>query len=141
MVIWSFPFRYSVEAGMHTERMPDGLALIIPMLQERHAGNYTCTAKYANTEELSKSVLIKTFGESMAARQYHRFTLEVAVTSLCESASQNTQLTEHLCLLVWNFLLKSWFIFSVTFMTFQLKSKYNISDIIWTKTIYIQPEM
>ncbi|XP_023709621.1 fasciclin-2 isoform X4 [Cryptotermes secundus] len=53
--------RYSVEAGMHTERMPDGLALIIPMLQERHAGNYTCTAKYANTEELSKSVLIKTF--------------------------------------------------------------------------------
>lgn len=96
MVIWNFLFRYSVEAGMHTERMPDGLALIIPMLQERHAGNYTCTAKYANTEELSKSVLIKTFGESMAARQYQRFTLEVAVTSLWESASQNTQLTEHL---------------------------------------------
>ncbi|GFG32210.1 hypothetical protein Cfor_02031 [Coptotermes formosanus] len=53
--------RYSVEAGIHTEHMPGGLALIIPMLQERHAGNYTCTAKYANTELLAKSVLIKTF--------------------------------------------------------------------------------
>lgn len=53
--------RYSVETGIHTEHMPGGLALIIPMLQERHAGNYTCTAKYANTESLSKSVLIRTF--------------------------------------------------------------------------------
>lgn len=53
--------RYSVEAGIHTEHMPGGLALIIPTLQERHAGNYTCTAKYANTELLSKSVHIKTF--------------------------------------------------------------------------------
>lgn len=53
--------RYSVETGIHTEHMPGGLALIIPMLQERHAGNYTCTANYANTESLSKSVLIRTF--------------------------------------------------------------------------------
>jgi hypothetical protein len=67
-IIWNFALRYSAEAGMHTERMPDGLALIIPKLQERHAGNYTCTAKYANTEELSKTVLIKTFGESIPAR-------------------------------------------------------------------------
>jgi hypothetical protein len=81
MVIWNSAFRYSAEAGMHTERMPDSLALIIPMLQERHAGNYTCAAKYANTEELFKTVLIKTFGESMVARQYCRLTLEVAVTS------------------------------------------------------------
>jgi len=53
--------RYSVETGIHTEHMPGGLALIIPMLQERHAGNYTCTANYANTESLSKSVHIRTF--------------------------------------------------------------------------------
>jgi len=53
--------KYSVERGIHTEHMPGGLALIIPILQERHAGNYTCTANYANTESLSKSVLIKTF--------------------------------------------------------------------------------
>lgn len=53
--------RYSVDAGIHTEHMPGGLALIIPMLQERHAGNYTCTANYANTESLSKSVFIRTF--------------------------------------------------------------------------------
>lgn len=53
--------RYSVETGIHTEHMPGGLALIIPMLQERHAGNYTCTAMYANSEPLSKSVLIRTF--------------------------------------------------------------------------------
>ncbi|XP_021918912.1 fasciclin-2 isoform X4 [Zootermopsis nevadensis] len=52
---------YSLETGMHIERMPDGLFLIFPMLQERHAGNYTCTAKYTNTEELSKTVNIKTF--------------------------------------------------------------------------------
>lgn len=76
---------------MHTERMPDGLALIIPTLEERHAGNYTCTAKYANTEELSKTVLIKTFGESMAAKNcYSLWTLEVTVTSLLVSCSQNT---------------------------------------------------
>jgi len=53
--------RYSAETGIHTEHMPGALALIIPMLQERHAGNYTCTANYANTESLSKSVLIRTF--------------------------------------------------------------------------------
>jgi hypothetical protein len=92
--IWNFALRYSAEAGMHTERMPDGLALIIPMLQERHAGNYTCTAKYANTEELSKTVLIKTFGESIPARHYCRLlTLEATVTYLLESASLSTQLT------------------------------------------------
>lgn len=61
-------FSYSVETRMHTEHMPDGLLLIIPMLQERHAGNYTCTAKYANTEVLSKTVNIKTFGKSRAAK-------------------------------------------------------------------------
>jgi hypothetical protein len=65
-------FRYSIEAGMHTEKMPDGLALIIPMLQERHAGNYTCTAKYANTEVLSKTVHIKTFGESSAENPFFK---------------------------------------------------------------------
>jgi hypothetical protein len=75
-------FSYSIETGMHTERMPDGLLLIIPMLQERHAGNYTCTAKYANTEELSKTVNIKTFGKSRAAKPYSRLILEVAVTSI-----------------------------------------------------------
>jgi hypothetical protein len=61
-------FRYIIETGMHTERTPDSLLLIIPVLQERHAGNYTCTAKYANTEELSKTVNIKTYGESRAAK-------------------------------------------------------------------------
>ncbi|PSN54959.1 Fasciclin-2 [Blattella germanica] len=50
-----------MQAGMHTEEMPDGLALIIPVLQARHAGAYNCTAKYATTENLSKMVIIKTF--------------------------------------------------------------------------------
>jgi hypothetical protein len=68
MSFWILVFRYIVETGIHTEHMPGGLALIIPMLQERHAGNYTCTANYANTESLSKSVLIRTFGESCTAK-------------------------------------------------------------------------
>jgi len=68
MSVWILVFRYSVERGIHTEHMPGGLALIIPILQERHAGNYTCTANYANTESLSKSVLIKTFGESCTSK-------------------------------------------------------------------------
>jgi hypothetical protein len=80
-------FRYSVEAGIHTEHMPGGLALIIPMLQERHAGNYTCTAKYANTELLAKSVLIKTFGESCTAKSYCVLTVKLAVTSFSETQS------------------------------------------------------
>ncbi|KAJ9592055.1 hypothetical protein L9F63_001394, partial [Diploptera punctata] len=53
--------RYSALAGMHTEDMPDGLALMIPVLQTRHEGTYNCSAKYANTEDLSKTVLIRTF--------------------------------------------------------------------------------
>jgi hypothetical protein len=82
MVIWNFDFRYSEDAGIHTECMLDGLAVVITMLQERHAGNYTCNTKHGNTEELTKKVLIKTFGESTAARQYHRLILEVAVSFL-----------------------------------------------------------
>lgn len=85
MIVWILVFRYSAEAGIHTEHMPGGLALIIPTLQERHAGNYTCTAKYANTELLSKSVLIKTFGESCATKPNCEVTLKLAVTSFPET--------------------------------------------------------
>jgi hypothetical protein len=91
MIVWILVVRYSVEAGIHTEHMPGGLALIIPTLQERHAGNYTCTAKYANTELLSKSVHIKTFGESCAEKSYCVLTLKLAPTSFSET-TQNDQL-------------------------------------------------
>ncbi|XP_034230309.1 fasciclin-2 isoform X2 [Thrips palmi] len=45
---------------MHTEQMPTSLALIIPALRETEAGVYTCTATYANSEKLYKSVRIET---------------------------------------------------------------------------------
>lgn len=45
---------------MHTEQMPSALALIIPSLRETEAGLYTCTATYANSEKLYKSVKIET---------------------------------------------------------------------------------
>ena len=84
--VWILVFRYSVETGIHTEQMPGGLALIIPLLQERHAGNYTCTANYANTESLSKSVLIRTFGESCTAKS------DSGVTTSLSETTQNDHL-------------------------------------------------
>lgn len=48
---------------MHTELMPNSLALIIPSLRETEAGLYSCTATYANSEKLFKSVRIETIGE------------------------------------------------------------------------------
>ena len=86
MSVWILVFRYSVETGIHTEHMPGGLALIIPMLQERHAGNYTCTAMYANSEPLSKSVLIRTFGKSCTAKS------ESGVTTSFSETTQNDHL-------------------------------------------------
>ena len=53
---------------MHTEQMPSALALIIPALRETEAGQYTCTATYANSEKLYKSVRIETIGRYNAKR-------------------------------------------------------------------------
>jgi len=86
MSVWILVFRYSAETGIHTENMPGGLALIIPILQERHAGNYTCTANYANTESLSKSVIIRTFGESRTAKS------DFGVTTSFSETTQNDHL-------------------------------------------------
>nr|CAD7417124.1 unnamed protein product [Timema cristinae] len=47
---------------MHTMVMPgdNTLALIFPSLLESEAGNYTCTANFASSEKLSKTVQIET---------------------------------------------------------------------------------
>jgi len=88
MSICILVFRYSVETGIHTEQMPGGLGLLIPILQERHAGNYTCTANYANTETLSKVVLIKTFGESCTSKS------DSGVTTSFSETTQNDHLVK-----------------------------------------------
>ncbi|KAF4523467.1 hypothetical protein B566_EDAN014993 [Ephemera danica] len=48
--------------AVYTEQLPgdSSLALIIRALHEADAGNYTCTATYANSEKLSRSVRIET---------------------------------------------------------------------------------
>lgn len=46
---------------MYTEVLPDsGVTLFITSLTEDMAGNYTCTANYANTEPLSATVTVRT---------------------------------------------------------------------------------
>lgn len=50
---------------MYTEQLNNdqSLALIITKLEESMAGNYYCSASYANTELLEISVKIETFGK------------------------------------------------------------------------------
>lgn len=50
---------------MYTEQLNNdqSLALIITKLEDTMAGNYYCSASYANTELLEISVKIETFGE------------------------------------------------------------------------------
>lgn len=50
---------------MYTEVLPGGqtLALFIPSLTETMAGTYSCSAAYANTEQIEKSVRIETYGK------------------------------------------------------------------------------
>lgn len=51
---------------VYTEQLPgdSSLALIIRSLRESEAGNYTCSATFANSEQLSRTVRIETIGET-----------------------------------------------------------------------------
>ncbi|XP_071441374.1 fasciclin-2 isoform X2 [Hetaerina americana] len=50
-----------LKKNMYTEVMPGGdLVLIFRSVTERDSGNYTCTATYANTDHIKKSVKIET---------------------------------------------------------------------------------
>jgi hypothetical protein len=53
---------------VYTEQLPGdlSLALIIRNLRESEAGNYTCSATYANSERLVRTVRIETIGEKRA---------------------------------------------------------------------------
>lgn len=56
------------ETPMYTEVLYGGttLALMIPSLTDTMAGNYTCSASYAQTTHLSQSVIIETYRKYFA---------------------------------------------------------------------------
>lgn len=56
------------DAPVYVQQIPGdpGLSLIISSLTENQAGEYSCHAMYANTESISATVDVKTYGNRVA---------------------------------------------------------------------------